>query len=177
MYPQFSVRYFCLLFGRSRQGWYELVKCKSDQQMAAALVLKLVKEIREQLPRAGVPKLQILLKGKLQEHEIKMGRNALYRLLGERMQIRISMTENGDPYENAIAERLNGILKEEFLLHKTFESFEDALPAVHNAIEKYNHIRPHAGCDNLTPVMAHERAGALRKRWKPKQHQTAVELI
>lgn len=51
--------------------------------MAAAIVLKLVKEIREDLPRAGVPKLHFMLQEKLASHGIKMGRDALYQLLGE----------------------------------------------------------------------------------------------
>ena len=78
------------------------------------------------------------------------------------------MTEKGDPYENAIAERVNGILKTEFLLEKTFPSFTEAEAAVKNAVEKYNHIRPHDSCDKLTPVQAHEQNGFLRKRWKTK---------
>ena len=215
--------------------------------MAAAIVLKLVKEIREDLPRAGVPKLHFLLQEKLAVHDIKMGRDALYQLLGEhgyllryrrrkpyttnsnhpykkypnlirdikylthpgqlwvsdityirllnsfcylsivtdayshkiigyclhptlhsdgpvnalllaakskrqvtlihhsdrgsqyccaeyvrilnQYEIKISMTEKGDPYENAIAERVNGILKGEFFLAKTFASFIDAAEA------------------------------------------------
>jgi len=88
--------------------------------------------------------------------------------------IRISMTEKGDPYENAIAERVNGILKGEFLLDKTFGSFSEAEDAVQNAIKKYNHVRPHASCDNLTPVEAHDHNGILRKRWKTK---TENELL
>ena len=76
------------------------------------------------------------------------------------------MTENGDPYENAIAERVNGILKGDFLLDKTFASFIAATEAIRNAVEKYNHIRPHDSCDKLTPVQAHDRNGFLPKRWK-----------
>lgn len=254
--------------------------------MAAAIVLKLVKEIREDLPRAGVPKLHYMLQGKLAAHGIKMGRDALYQLLGEHgyllryrrrkpyttdsnhrykkypnlireikyltqpgqlwvsditylrlkesfaylsiitdayshkiigyclhptlhsdgpinalllaakskqgealihhsdrgsqyccadyvellehYRIKISMTEKGDPYENAIAERVNGILKEEFLLSQTFASFAEAETAVNKAVEKYNHIRPHDSCDKLTPVQAHNQNGFLRKRWKTK---------
>lgn len=254
--------------------------------MAAAIVLKLVKEIREDLPRAGVPKLHFMLQSKLAAHGIKMGRDALYQLLGEHgyllryrrrkpyttnsnhpykkypnlirdikylthpgqlwvsditylrlldrfcylsiitdayshkiigyclhptlhsdgpvnaliqavqskrgkslihhsdrgsqyccteyvsvlehYHIRISMTEQGDPYENAIAERVNGILKEEFLLNKSFTSFAEAEAAAKNAVEKYNHIRPHDSCDKLTPVQAHDRNGFLHKRWKTK---------
>lgn len=287
-YPQNGVGYYCSLFGRSRQGWYEQIKDKEEQHMAEAIVLKLVKEIRQDLPRAGVPKLQILLQEKLNAHGIRMGRDALYRLLGahgyllryrskrpyttdsnhpyrkyvnlirelpllthagqlwvsdityvrlsdrfcylsivtdayshkiigyslhatlhsqgpinalhmaakskhaqglihhsdrgiqycsaqyvqilEQYNIRISMTENGDPYENAIAERVNGILKGEFLLDKTFASLAEAQQAVDSAVNRYNHIRPHASCDNLTPVQAHDQNGILRKHWKPKRY-------
>lgn len=260
--------------------------------MATAIVLKLVHEIRGDLPRAGVPKLHFMLQEKLAPHRIKMGRDALYQLLGEhgyllryrrrkpyttnsnhpykkypnlireikylthpgqlwvsdityiRLRegfaylsivtdayshkiighclhptlhsdgpihallqaskskqgcslihhsdrgsqyccaeyvkvlehsgIQISMTEKGDPYENAIAERINGILKGDFLLDRTFASFTDARQAVDNAVEKYNHIRPHDSCDKLTPVQAHNQSGFLRKRWKT---QSENELL
>lgn len=260
--------------------------------MAWAIVLKLVKEIRQDLPRAGVPKLHYMLEVPLKQHGIKIGRDALYRLLGEHgyllryrrrkpyttnshhhykkypnlirdiallttagqlwvsdityirlkekfaylsivtdayshkiighclyptlhsngpinalllasrskrqgslihhsdrgtqyccseyiqllehYHIRISMTEQGDPYENAIAERVNGILKEEFMLNKTFDSLAQASQAVDQAVEKYNHIRPHASCDNLTPVQAHQHTGFLRKRWKTQAQNQAI---
>lgn len=89
-----------------------------------------------------------------------------YVRLLEHYQIRISMTENGDPYENAIAERVNGILKTEFDLYRSFASLADAAQAVDQAVHKYNHIRPHSSCDYLTPIVAHEQSGLLRKRWK-----------
>jgi putative transposase len=90
--------------------------------------------------------------------------------------IQISMTERGDPYENAIAERVNGILKSEFLLNKSFATFAEARESVENAIEKYNHLRPHASCDNLTPVEAHDQNGILRKRWKTEaEHQLLTQ--
>ena len=98
-----------------------------------------------------------------------------YVKLLEYYGIKISMTENGDPYENAIAERINGILKGEFLLYKTFTSFTEAEQTVKNAIEKYNHIRPHASCDNLTPIQAHDHNGILRKRWKTQaEHELLI---
>jgi transposase InsO family protein len=86
----------------------------------------------------------------------------------EHYGICISMTEQGDPYENAIAERVNGILKTEFLLNRTFASFSEAKQAVDTAIDKYNHVRPHASCDYLTPDMAYQQSGLLKKRWKQK---------
>ena len=52
--------------------------------------------------------------------------------------IAISMTQNGDPYENAIAERVNGIIKTEFNLNSSQLGFEQTLLKVKNAIENYN---------------------------------------
>lgn len=80
----------------------------------------------------------------------------------------ISMTQNGDPYENALAERVNGILKQEWKLDQTFDSFEHAQNTIDHAIHHYNHSRPHASCDYQTPCQAHQMEGPLNKRWKPK---------
>ena len=81
-------------------------------------------------------------------------------------KIAISMTENGDPYENALAERLNGILKTEFNLYATLSSFEEAQRTVAKSINSYNNLRPHDSCDRLTPQQAHLINGKLKKRWK-----------
>ena len=90
--------------------------------------------------------------------------SAVYtKMLGP--QIRISMTENGDPLENAIAERVNGILKSE-LLEKRFESFRDARDKIDEAVSTYNHLRPPLSIDMLTPAEAHIRNGELKRRWK-----------
>lgn len=80
--------------------------------------------------------------------------------------IAISMTEHGDPYENAIAERVNGILKSEFHLNKLFRSPVEAQIAVQNSITNYNTLRPHMSCNYLTPQQAHETLEPLVKRWK-----------
>jgi transposase InsO family protein len=85
------------------------------------------------------------------------------KLLGT--SICISMTEKGDPLENAIAERVNGIIKEE-LLDKDLTSFREARESVGRAITIYNHQRPHSSVDYLTPAMAHTRTGELKRRWK-----------
>lgn len=82
--------------------------------------------------------------------------------------INISMTENGDPYENAVAERVNGILKDEYELNETFQDFNDAHEAVKKAIYKYNNIRPHRSCDMMTPVEAHLNKGIMKTHWKKK---------
>ena len=79
--------------------------------------------------------------------------------------IKISMTQNGDPKENAIAERVNGILKDE-LLDKVYLDYNQAVKGVAVAISTYNHQRPHGSIDYLTPYEAHFRSGELKRRWK-----------
>lgn len=73
----------------------------------------------------------------------------------ERNGIRISMTENGDPYENAVAERINGILKGEFGLGDILNNLSQAQVLARQSIAIYNHLRPHLSCRMLTPVQMH----------------------
>ena len=78
----------------------------------------------------------------------------------------ISMTERGDPYENALAERMNGIIKGEFNLYGSQENFEQTYQRIVRSVTAYNEIRPHGSCDYLTPSQAHQKEGELKKRWK-----------
>lgn len=283
----YSITYFCQLFGKSRQAFYEQKNNDNDSGLTEAIVLKLVREIRTDLPRCGTSKLHFMLQEKLVQHHIKLGRDGLYDLLGkyglliryrhkkprtthsfhhykkypnlikemiltqagmlwvsdityiaianvyaylsiitdayshkivgyklhptlhaqgaidalimaskdvkktsqlihhsdrgiqyccadyvqmiEQLGIQLSMTENGDPYENAIAERVNGILKYEHNLKSVFASFEEAKIAVEIAVKMYNEKRIHDSCNRLTPIMAHEQKGVLKKWWKPKK--------
>lgn len=87
------------------------------------------------------------------------------KLLNKR-NIMISMTENGDPLENAIAERVNGILKDEWLydmgkMDKT--TMHKIIPQI---IHIYNEERPHLSLNMLTPNVAHQMSERLKKRWK-----------
>lgn len=91
--------------------------------------------------------------------------NAYINLLKEN-HIKISMTENGDPRENAVAERVNGILKEEWLNRADIVSLEQAREEVARVIALYNYKRPHLSIDYLTPALAHERQGPLKRQWK-----------
>jgi transposase InsO family protein len=274
------------LFGKTRQAWYEQQWQTDDDSLRDAIVIKRVKEIRQQMPRIGVRKLHYMLKETLQQHRISIGRDKLFDLLAEYgllvrhrkrryisttdsnhrfrkypnlvrelqvlrpdqlwvsdityiglrdgfcylslvtdaysrkivgyclyptlhkegplhalhmamngwqdkagtlihhsdrgMQyccteytalleskgITISMTEKGDPYENALAERVNGILKGEFGLSEDFDDYQQALQAVNRAISIYNEQRPHASCDYLTPQQAHQQQGVLKIKWK-----------
>lgn len=88
--------------------------------------------------------------------------------------IESSMTENGDPRENAIAERLNGILKKHFGLKKIFSNTEEAKIAVDRAVRGYNNIRPHQSVSMLTPAKAHESEGKLVRKWKTKSFEPKI---
>ncbi|MEL7339455.1 MAG: IS3 family transposase [Bacteroidota bacterium] len=89
-----------------------------------------------------------------------------YVELLEENEIEISMTQNGDPYENAIAERINGIIKNEMIEPGSFFNFEEATRAIKRAIRNYNTLRPHRSCNMLTPEQAHCTSGELKKRWR-----------
>ncbi|MGI4864387.1 MAG: IS3 family transposase [Janthinobacterium lividum] len=89
-----------------------------------------------------------------------------YVALLESHGVSLSMTQYGDPYENAVAERVNGILKAEFGLGDTLPGFAQAQALVARSVRAYNELRPHGSCDFLTPSQAHEQEGALVRRWK-----------
>ena len=80
--------------------------------------------------------------------------------------VSISMTENGDPRENAIAERINGILKDEWLNMMLLMSLDDAKKQLKRIIKIYNYHRPHASLDMKTPSEASKHTGEFRKHWK-----------
>jgi putative transposase len=88
-----------------------------------------------------------------------------YTELLKRKGINISMTQSGNPRDNAIAERVNGILKMEFLDRK-FDNINQAYKAVKSAIEIYNTVRIHSSLDMLTPDKAHQTTGPLKRRWR-----------
>ena len=91
--------------------------------------------------------------------------------------IDISMTQQGDPAENAIAERVNGILKTELSLAETFSNFNQAQQAVNLAVETYNQLRVHSSCDYLTPNQAYNKAcGHLKQRWKQPKRNPVNQL-
>lgn len=66
-------------------------------------------------------------------------------------QIKISMTEENHVYENAVAERVNGILKSEFLLGEKLQSFQVAKELATESIKTYNQFRLHFSLNYQTP--------------------------
>jgi len=92
--------------------------------------------------------------------------SAPYVKLLQEYNIRISMTENGDPLENAIAERVNGILKEEYLNDYQVADLIEAKKLLHFIIKLYNEERPHMSIGNQTPDIAHKSNLKTEKLWK-----------
>ena len=86
-------------------------------------------------------------------------------------EIQISMTENSDPYENAIAERVNGILKQEFSIGDGFKNHLMAVKEIKKSIYIYNYKRPHRSCKMPTPTIAHlnGKYKLPSYSWKSKQ--------
>jgi putative transposase len=284
-YPRLSWGFLCGLFGKTRHAWYDHLWRSQHDSLKDEVILQLVYQIRETLPRVGTRKLLHLLGPKLDSHGIRVGRDYLFDLFAthkllirqrkrkvfttdsrhwmkkysnrvkgmdimrpeqvwvsdmtyirvgnqwgylslitdaysrkimgycfrgdmlaqgciaalqmaldnrsysgqtlihhsdrgsqycckdyvdllDAEQIQISMTERGDPYENALAERMNGILKGEFNLYSNSPSFEQTFQKIKASIKAYNELRPHGSCDYLTPCQAHRQGNVLQKRWK-----------
>ena len=93
--------------------------------------------------------------------------NAYVALLKKR-NIQISMTESGDPLDNAIAERINGIIKEEYLLNHVVKNLKQAKQLLKSVINLYNNERPHMSIGNLTPNTIHYSQTPIetKKLWK-----------
>jgi putative transposase len=79
--------------------------------------------------------------------------------------IDISMTQSGDPRDNAIAERVNGILKLE-LLNEVYPHLTSARESAMKAVDTYNSVRLHSSIDMMTPDQAHMETGPIERRWK-----------
>ena len=289
-YPHIGLKRICGLFGKTRQAFYEHGWQQADIQLENAIIVTMVKQLRNTMPGVGGVKLHKIIKQQLQGHSLLVGRDRFFNLLrqhdllvksrrryvtttdshhhfhkwpdltfaitveapfllwvsdityirtdngflylslitdafsrkivghhlGHRLKaqgpvialrkaisslpkgqaglvhhsdrgiqyccdqyvallqengIKISMTQSGSPYENAMAERVNGILKNEMGLGKTFTGYHQAVEATARAIDAYNRIRPHMSCDYLTPNQAHLSKGPLKKKWTPK-HKT-----
>ena len=89
----------------------------------------------------------------------------------------ISMTENGDPLENAIAERINGILKDEWLNQMSFKDYAEIHKVLKKIITSYNQDRPHSSVEYLTPNVAHCLSVPLERKWKNYYNERKTECV
>ena len=90
--------------------------------------------------------------------------------------IDISMTQSGDPRDNAIAERVNGILKME-LLEQVYPDIKNARQSAVIAVDTYNRIRPHSSVDMMTPDKAHTQTGPIKRRWKSRFNRSCKSPV
>lgn len=91
--------------------------------------------------------------------------SAKYITLLKDYNIRISMTENGDPKENPQAERINSTIKNEILMGCEFHSLKEAVVAVAKAVDFYNTERPHMSIGMMTPAEASQCCGVRDMKW------------
>ena len=103
--------------------------------------------------------------------------NPAYIKVLEANEVGISMTSKYDPYENAVAERVNGILKREYEIGDGFVSEKDARREIKYAIWLYNTDRPHMSCHGLVPAVAHEIENYELKRWSRKFSTKGMPLV
>jgi putative transposase len=296
-YPNFSLVRFCRLFGVTRQSYYKHFWQWEATTIEHEIIIRRVKEIRQNHPVLGGRKLYALLQPDLLQHQIKLGRDGLFDLLAAHSllirrkrrravtthsnhwyrkypnlikglesttanklwvsditywrtpfgflyisfitdayshkivgyhladnleavnnvkalqmalsgltskieglihhsdrgiqyccmeyvnmlrdhQIKISMTESGDPLENPIAERINGIIKEEYLKHNNVLDKSMAYEVLSRSIQLYNNERPHLSTNLMTPKQAHHLTGKLNKQWKNYYHKkTSVNQL
>ena len=87
------------------------------------------------------------------------------------------MTESGDPLENAVAERVNGIIKSEWLNNEEIKDLADCLCRVEKAIDAYNNVRPHLSLNYQTPAQAHRQSGSQKRCWKTWSERRNERLL
>lgn len=296
-YPNFSLVRFCRLFGVTRQSYYKHFWQWEATTIEHEIIIRRVKEIRQNHPVLGGRKLYALIQPDLLQHQIKLGRDGLFDLLAANSllirrkrrravtthsnhwyrkypnlikeleptsanklwvsditywrtpfgflyisfitdayshkivgyhladnleavnnvkalqmalsglnekaeelihhsdrgiqyccmeyvnllkdnHVKISMTESGDPLENPIAERINGIIKEEYLKHNDVLNKSMAYEVLSKSIQLYNNERPHLSTNLMTPRQAHQLTGKLNKQWKNYYHKkTSVNQL
>jgi len=95
----------------------------------------------------------------------------------KREKIKISMTESGDPLDNPFAERINGIIKTEYLSNLNVKNKKEGFEAVKKAVYLYNESRPHLSCDLHTPNEIYEGKFKPKKLWKNYYYSTNVNSL
>ena len=97
-----------------------------------------------------------------------------YQELLSKRSIACSMTESYDPYANAVAERINGILKSEFIGYDRMLPINQMKLLVKDSVDIYNNFRPHYSCEMLTPVQMHKQRIIEMKTYRNKNSSENV---
>jgi len=98
-----------------------------------------------------------------------------YQHLLKTHKISCSMTESYDPYQNAIAERVNGILKHEFIIGITTSDLELMSKLINESVDIYNRERPHWSCWMKTPNSMHEQNTIEIKTYKTNSTEVTLD--
>lgn len=94
-----------------------------------------------------------------------------YQMLLRKSNIQCSMTQQSDPYENAVAERINGILKQEFMIDTYHKELDIMRLIIKESINIYNDQRPHYSNYMLTPKQMHQQNQIQMRTYKTKKQQ------
>jgi putative transposase len=129
--------------------------------------------------------LQMALKGRVYKtqaliHHSDRGLQYCSELYTNRLKdngIAISTTQTGSPYDNAVAERINGILKDEFGLGEPLSDLKEAIKQTEQSIFVYNNLRPHLSCSMLTPKQMHAQQNVKLKSYKTTKQQSPLFTI
>ena len=89
--------------------------------------------------------------------------------------LRCSMTESNDPYQNAIAERVNEILKQEFIIGILINDIQIMRGLIKESIGIYNNERPHSSCKMKTPKQMHRQKEIEIKTYKSKKYHQVLD--
>lgn len=91
-----------------------------------------------------------------------------YQKLLKENNVKTSMTEQHDPYENAVVERINGIFKQEFGVARPLKNLNEKSKLMEQSVQIYNQERPHLSNNMLTPNQMHEQSKVKMKNYKSK---------
>ena len=100
-----------------------------------------------------------------------------YQAILKKFKIKCSMTESYDPYENAVAERVNGILKSEFIGQTNNLKLPLMKRLIQDSIQIYNDIRPHYSCHYKTPNQMHKQKKIKIRTYKSKNHSKNILTV
>ncbi len=101
----------------------------------------------------------------------------IYQQTLAKYKIVSSMTESYDPYANAVAERINGVLKQEFLLEQYNYPIDVMKGIIKDIVAIYNEQRPHFSCGYLTPEQMHRQSKRKIKTYKKATHNGACSIV
>lgn len=145
-YHQVSLVKLCWLIGITRQAYCQHLIRFEERSIETHLVLQQVQAIRK--------------------NHRRMGGRKLYEKLLRDNDIQISMTENGDPRENAIAGRIIGIIKNEYLIDYQLNNINEANEFLGAVVNLYNEEIPHLSIGLLPPNQVHNDNLKTEQLWK-----------